>query len=71
MNARELIVAVDEIRQGMNLSQAEWSRMAGLDEGGMAVSRTYNKGNCKLSVMVQLLAPLGYELRLVKREDMP
>lgn len=71
MNARELIVQADEIRQGMNISQAEWSRAAGLDEGGMAVSRTYNRGNCKLSTMVRLLAPLGYELKIIKVEDLP
>lgn len=71
MTARELIVEADGIRQEMNLSQAEWSRAAGFDVGGMAVSRTYNKGNCKLSTMIRLLAPLGYELKIMKMEDMP
>lgn len=71
MNARDLILEADRIRNDQGLTQAEWSRLSGLDDAGMAVSRTYNRGNCKLSVMVQLLAPLGYELRLVKREEMP
>lgn len=71
MTARELIVRADAIRQEQNLSQAEWSRAAGLDEVGMAISRTYNRGNCKLSTMIMLLKPLGYELRLVKRENLP
>ena len=70
-SARELIVRADAIRQEQNLSQAEWSRLSGLDEVGMAVSRTYNRGNCKLSTMIMLLKPLGYELKLVKREDLP
>lgn len=71
MNARDLIVKADQIRQEKGLSQAEWSRQAGLDEVGMAISRTYSKGNCKLTTMVRLLKPLGYELRIMKLEDMP
>lgn len=69
MNARDLILQADEIRKDTNMSQAEWSRAAGLDPAGTAICRTYNRGNCKLSTMVMLLAPLGYELRIVKRED--
>lgn len=61
----------DGIRQGKGMSQAEWSRAAGLDEVGMAVSRTYNRGNCKLSTLVMLLKPLGYELQIKKLEDLP
>ena len=74
MTARELICKADEIRQEQKLSQAEWSRAAGLDDVGMAISRTYNRGNCKLSTMVMLLRPLGYELKIEKVidvEDMP
>lgn len=71
MNARDLIVAADQIRKERNMSQAEWSRAAGLDEAGMAVSRTFNKGNCKLSTLVMLLKPLGYELQIIRTEDMP
>ena len=71
MTARELIVQADRIRQDQNLSQGEWSRQAGLDVKGMAVSRTYSKGNCKLTTMIRLLKPLGYELRIMKLEDMP
>lgn len=71
MNSRELIVFADELRRSQNMTQAEWSRAAGLDEGGMAVSRTFNRGNCKLSTMERLLKPLGYELRIMKVEDMP
>lgn len=71
MNARDLIVEADRIRQEKNLSQAEWSRQAGLDEVGMAISRTYSRGNCKLTTMVRLLKPLGYELKIMKVEEMP
>ena len=71
MNARELIVKADSIRQDQKLSQAEWSRLAGLDEGGMAVSRTFNRGNCKLTTIIRLLKPLGYELQIRKLEDLP
>ena len=76
MTARDLIVKADRIRldefQGM--SQAEWSRQAGLDVSGKAVCNADNKGNCKLSTLVMLLRPLGYELKIEKvmdLEDMP
>ena len=71
MNARDLIVQADKLRNEQNLSQAEWSRAAGLDDAGVAVCRTFNKGNCKLSTLVRLLKPLGYELKIMKVEDMP
>ena len=71
MDARELIVEADRIRQEKGLSQAEWSRAAGLDEGGMAVSRTFNRGNCKLTTLSMLLRPLGYELKISKLEELP
>lgn len=71
MTARELIVMADKIRHEQGLSQAEWSRAAGLDDVGMAVGRTYYRGNCKLSTLVMLLRPLGYELKITKVEDMP
>ena len=71
MTSRELIVQADRIRQDMGISQAEWGRRAGLDEWGKAVGRTYFRGNCKLSTIQMLLKPLGYELQIVKVEDMP
>lgn len=71
MNARDLIVQADKIRQEKGLSQAEWGRQSGLDEFGKAVGRTYYRGNCKLETMIMLLRPLGYELRIMERDDMP
>ena len=71
MTSRELIIQADKIRQDLNLSQAEWGRQAGLDECGKAVGRTYFRGNCKLSTIIMLLRPLGYELKIMKMEDRP
>lgn len=72
MDARELIVQADKIRQDeKRWSQAEWCRRSGFDEFGKLVSNTYQRGNCKLSVFLQLLRPLGYEIKIVKREDKP
>jgi len=68
-DARGLIVQADNIRQAEGLSQAEWCRRSGFDEFGKLVSNTFNRGNCKLSVFIQLLNPLGYEVRIVKKED--
>ena len=71
MTARDLIVQADKIRQDEGISQAEWGRRAGFDDFGKAVSRTYFRGNCKLSTLVMLLKPLGYELKIEKLEDLP
>ena len=71
MTARDLIMMADQIRREQQMSQAEWSRQAGIDDVGIAISRTYKKGNCKLSTMIKLLRPLGYELRITKVEDLP
>ena len=71
MTARDLIVQADKIRQEKGMSQAEWGRQAGLDEFGKAVGRTYYRGNCKLSTLVMLLRPLGYEIKIMKVDEMP
>lgn len=71
MTARELIVMADKIRQDQHMTQTEWSRQAGLDIYGKLISNTYARGDCKLSVITQLLKPLGYELQIMKIEDMP
>jgi len=68
MDARHLITEADRIRSEQNLTQAEWCRRAGFDEFGKLVSNTFNRGNCKLSVFLQLLDPLGYEVKIVKQE---
>ena len=68
MDARQLISEADGIARGMGLTQAEWCRRAGFDEFGKLVSNTHRRGNCKLSVFTQLLKPLGYEIRIVKKE---
>ena len=68
MDARQLIVQADEIRRQQNMTQAEWCRRAGFDEFGKLISNSFRRGNCKLSVLVQLLKPLGYEIQIVKTE---
>jgi len=68
MDARQLIVEADEIRRDQDLTQAEWCRVAGFDEFGKLVSNTFRRGNCKMSVFLQLLKPLGYGLKIVKLE---
>ena len=67
--ARGMIVDVDRIAKGQGLTQAEWCRKAGLDNVGVAVSRTYKRGDCKLSVMLKLLKPLGFRLQLVPVDE--
>lgn len=71
MDARELIVMADKIRQEQNLTQTEWSRRAGYDIYGKLISNAYARGDCRLSVITQLLQPLGYTLEIRKLEDGP
>ena len=68
MDVRQLILQADEIRRETGMTQAEWCRKAGFDEFGKLVSNTFRRGNCKLSVFAQLLRPLGYEIKIVKKE---
>lgn len=69
MDTRELIAEADRLSKSAGLTQAEWSRAAGYDANGMAVSRTFNRGNCKLSTFVNLLKPLGYRLKIEKEDN--
>lgn len=65
---RQLISQADKLARDQGMTQAEWCRRAGFDEFGKLVSNTHKRGNCKLSVFVQLLKPLGYEVVIVKKE---
>ena len=67
--SRELVCEADRIRSDQNITQAEWCRRAGMDSVGVAVSRTFKRGDCKLSTMVRLLKPLGYKLTITKDVD--
>lgn len=69
MEAQDLIIEADKIRQEMELTQAEWSRRAGYDEYGKLISNAFLRGDCKVSVLARLLEPLGYELRIVRVQD--
>lgn len=69
MDVRHLIIQADELRRETGMTQAEWCRKAGFDEFGKLVSNTFRRGNCKLSVFQQLLRPLGYEIKIEKKED--
>lgn len=71
MDARELIVMADKIRQDQHLTQTEWSRRSGYDEYGKIISNAYARGDCKLTVITQLLHSLGYGLTITKLEDLP
>ena len=66
VTARELIVDADRIAKERGLTQAEWCKRAGLDEVGVAVSRTYKRGDCKVSTLLRLLEPLGCKLSIQK-----
>ena len=69
MSAQDLIMQADEIARDQGLSQAEWCRRAGFDQFGKLISNMMRRGNCKLSVFLQLLKPLGYDLTIEKRKE--
>ena len=69
MTARDLIVEADKLRLEQGMTQAEWCRQAGFDQYGKLISNAYKRGNCKLTVIMALLRPLGYELQIRKREE--
>ena len=67
--ARDLVCQADRISKEQGFTQAEWCRRAGMDNVGVAVSRTFKRGDCKLSTMTRLLAPLGYKLSITKLDE--
>ena len=69
MKARDLIFRADCIAREQGLNQAQWSKAAGHALSGQTVSRAVSRGDCRLSTMVSLLSPLGYELRIVKVDE--
>ena len=69
MDVRTLILQADAIARSQGLSQKKWSTVAGYAVNGQTVSRIISKGNCKLSTMQDLLNPLGYELAIIRKED--
>ena len=69
MTARDLILEADTIARGQGLTQAAWSRAAGRAQSGQTVSRILARGECKISTLLELLEPLGYELAIRKEGD--
>lgn len=69
MTARDLILEADTIARGQGLTQAAWSRAAGRAQSGQTVSRILARGECKISTLLQLLEPLGYELVIQEVND--
>ena len=67
--ARDLILQADRIAREQVYSQAGWSKVAGRAESGQTVSRILAYGECKVSTLIDLLAPLGYELEIRKKVD--
>lgn len=65
--AREIIWKADEIARSQGFNQSSWSKAAGRADSGQTVSRILSKGECKLSTLVELLEPLGYEVALRRK----
>ena len=69
MTARDYLIRLDKASRDLGMTQAEYCRRAGLDEFGKGLSRAYYRGDCKLSMFLQLARAAGYEVALVKRDE--
>lgn len=69
MDARQLIIQADRIAREQGFTQAQWSREAGFDEFGKRISNAYRRGDCFLDVFLLMLAPLGYEIAIIKTSE--
>ena len=67
MEARELILKADELSRRQDLTQAQWSAIAGMAAGGQGVSKLLSRGDCRVSTLLALLRPLGYTLEIRER----
>ena len=65
--AREIIWKADEIAREQGFNQSSWSKAAGKADSGQTVSRILSRGECKLSTLIDLLEPLGYEINLRRK----
>ena len=68
MTARDLIMQADRIAREQGYTQSGWSKAAGRSENGQTVSRIISKGECKLGTFLELLEPLGCELKILEGE---
>lgn len=66
MNARELILEADRIARSLGMNQSEWSNRAGMAPNGQTVSRLMARGDCRVSTLLSLLRPMGYQLTITK-----
>lgn len=69
MGTRELIMQADLIAREQGFNQSTWSTAAGRAGNGQTVSRMLIRGDCRLSTLMELLRPLGYEMRLERIKD--
>ena len=69
MGTRELIMQADLIAREQGFNQSTWSTAAGRAGNGQTVSRILSRGDCRLSTLLELLRPLGYDLEIRKRGD--
>ena len=69
MRARDLTLQADRIARSQGFTQAQWSKAAGRAESGQTVSRVLSKGDCRVSTLLELLSPLGFELRIVRFDE--
>ena len=69
MDARDIVLQIDQERIRQRISQAGIAEMAGAPDTGQQYARMYLAMDGKLSTALKYLHALGWDLALVKMED--
>lgn len=67
--ARDAIVYIDKLRLQLNMTQAELSGLAGINDGGQKYRRMYAAMDCKVSTLLKYLHAQGRDLEIVEVKE--
>jgi len=67
--ARDAIVYIDKLRLQRNMTQAELSGLAGINDGGQQYRRMYAAMDCKVSTLLKYLHAQGRDLEIVEVKE--
>lgn len=70
MEAKDIVLAIDRERMDRRMSQARLAELAGAPDTGQQYARMYLANDAKLSTALRYLHALGWDIKIVKREDM-
>lgn len=68
--ARDGIDTLDTVRREQEISQMQISELAEMPDVGMSYLRMYGRGDVVLSKFLRFLRATGYELVMIKKEEL-